>query len=98
MPSLLNYNRPLSVAVALMATNWAQDADTSSHALPTGALGIVLVIILESLTNVSLIGVPSNWKSSRSLASGSLAMVSCYLIERACFSLISALSRSPTMR
>jgi len=32
------------------------------------------------------------------LASGSLAMVSWYLIERACFSLISALSRSPTMR
>jgi hypothetical protein len=29
---------------------------------------------------------------------GSLAMVSWYLIERACFSLISALSRSPTMR
>ena len=27
-----------------------------------------------------------------------LAMVSWYLIERACFSLISALSRSPTMR
>ena len=48
-------------------------------------------------TSVSLIGVPSNWKSSRSLASGSLAMVSWYL-ERACFSLISALSKSPTMR
>ena len=32
------------------------------------------------------------------LASGSLAMVSWYLIERACFSLISALSRSPTIR
>jgi hypothetical protein len=31
-------------------------------------------------------------------ASGSLAMVSWYLIERACFSSISALSRSPTMR
>jgi hypothetical protein len=27
--------------------------------------------------------VPSNWKSSRSLASGSLAMVSWYLVERA---------------
>src|ERR1044071_5626484 len=38
----------------------------------------------RSLTSVSLIGVPSNWKSSRSLASGSLAMVSWYLIERAC--------------
>ena len=52
----------------------------------------------RSCTSVWLIGVPSNWKSSRSLASGSLAMVSWYLIERACFSLISALSRSPTMR
>src|SRR6187402_2059814 len=52
----------------------------------------------RSLTRVWLIGVPSNWKSSRSLASGSLAIVSWYLIERACFSLISALSRSPTMR
>src|SRR5882757_5969887 len=52
----------------------------------------------RSLTSVWLMGVPSNWKSSRSLASGSLAMVSWYLIERACFSLISALSRSPTMR
>src|SRR4030081_2978584 len=30
----------------------------------------------RSLTSVWLIGVPSNWKSSRSLASGSLAMVS----------------------
>src|SRR5262249_19850241 len=33
-----------------------------------------------------------------SLASGSLAMVSWYLIERACFSFTSAVSRSPTMR
>jgi hypothetical protein len=32
------------------------------------------------------------------LASGSLAMVSWYLIERACFSLISAASKSPMMR
>jgi hypothetical protein len=39
-----------------------------------------------------------DWKSARSLASGSLAMVSWYLIDRACFSLISAVSRSPTMR
>src|ERR1700704_2009671 len=30
----------------------------------------------RSLTSVWLIGVPSNWKSSRSLASGSFAMVS----------------------
>src|SRR5271169_411240 len=52
----------------------------------------------RSRTSVSLIGVPSNWKSSRSLASGSLAVVSWYLIERACFSLISASRRSPTMR
>ena len=46
----------------------------------------------------SLIGVSVKSKSSMSLASGSLAMVSWYLIERACFSAISALSRSPTMR
>ena len=52
----------------------------------------------RSLTSVSLIGVPSNWKSSRSFASGSLAIVSWYLIERACFSLASALIRSLTMR
>ena len=39
----------------------------------------------RSFTSVLLIGVPSNWKSSRSLASGNLAMVSWYLIERACF-------------
>jgi hypothetical protein len=45
-----------------------------------------------------LIGVPLKAKSSISLASGSLAMVSWYLIERACFSEISALSRSPTSR
>jgi len=44
----------------------------------------------EIIDSVWLMGVPSNWKSSRSLASGSLAMVSWYLIERACFSLISA--------
>src|SRR5512140_1673071 len=49
----------------------------------------------RSLTSVWLIGVPSNWKSSRSLASGSLAILSWYLIERACFSVISALSRIP---
>src|SRR5215472_7754526 len=49
----------------------------------------------SSRTRASLIGVPSNWKSSRSLASGSLAMVSWYLIERACFSFISAVRRSP---
>jgi hypothetical protein len=45
-----------------------------------------------------LIGVPVKSKSSLSLASGSLAIVSWYLIERAFFSAISALSRSPTMR
>jgi hypothetical protein len=32
------------------------------------------------------------------LANGNLAMVSWYLIERACLSAISALSSSPTMR
>ena len=50
------------------------------------------------IIDVWLIGVPSNWKSSRSWASGRLAMVSWYLIERACFSLTSALSRSATNR
>ena len=52
----------------------------------------------RSLTRVSLMGVSANLKSARSLASGSLAMVSWYLIERACFSLTSAESRSPTTR
>src|SRR6266851_2092775 len=52
----------------------------------------------RSRTRPSLIGVPLKSNSSMSLASGSLAMVSWYLIERACFSAISALSRSPTMR
>ena len=52
----------------------------------------------RSRTRVSLIGVPSKSKSSMSLASGSLAMVIWYLIERACFSAISAVSRSPTTR
>src|SRR2546423_2306267 len=42
----------------------------------------------RSLTSVRLMGVSSNWKSSRSLASGSLAMVSWYLIDRACFLLL----------
>src|ERR1022692_1867591 len=52
----------------------------------------------RSRTRPSLIGVPLNSKSSTSLASGSLAMVSWYLIERACFSEISAFSRSPAKR
>jgi hypothetical protein len=42
-----------------------------------------------------LTGVPRKSNLSMSLASGSLATVSWYLIERACFSAISALSRSP---
>ena len=45
-----------------------------------------------------MIGVLLNAKSSTSLASGSLATVSWYLIERACFSEISAFKRSPTNR
>ncbi len=52
----------------------------------------------RSCTRVALIGVPSKVKSPRSLASGSLAVVIWYLIERACFSAISAASRSPTIR
>jgi hypothetical protein len=42
----------------------------------------------RSVTSAWLMGAPSNWKSSRSLGSGILAMVSRYLIKRACFSLI----------
>src|SRR5947209_7074176 len=54
--------------------------------------------VARSRTKPSLISVPvkSNWLSS--LASGTRAMVNWYLIERACFSAISALSRSPMMR
>jgi hypothetical protein len=39
-------------------------------------------------------GVPAKVNSATSLASGSLAIVIWYLIERACFSAISAASRS----
>ena len=39
--------------------------------------------------------VHSNWNPSRSLASGSLAMVNWYLIERACFSFISTEKARP---
>jgi hypothetical protein len=52
----------------------------------------------RSCTSVALIGVPSKVNSPRSLARGSRAMVIWYLIERACFSAISAASRSPTTR
>src|SRR5258708_38295396 len=52
----------------------------------------------RSRTRLSLIGVPLNSKPLTSLASGSLAKVNWYLIERACFSEISALSRSPAKR
>lgn len=52
----------------------------------------------RSRTSVSLIGVLSKTKSSMSQASGSLAIVIWYLIERACFSEISAWRRSPTTR
>jgi len=52
----------------------------------------------RSRTSASLIGVSLKAKSSTSLASGSLAMVSWCLIERACFSEISTLSKSPTKR
>ena len=43
-------------------------------------------------------GVLVKTNSSISLANGSLAMVSWYFIERACFSLISAANRSPMIR
>jgi hypothetical protein len=42
--------------------------------------------LARSRISASLTGVPVKSKSSMSLASGSLAMVSWYLIERACFS------------
>src|SRR5580692_4263823 len=54
--------------------------------------------LARSRISTSLTGVPVKSKSPMSLASGSLAIVSWYLIERACFSAISALSRSPTIR
>ena len=46
----------------------------------------------------TLTGVSANSKSSISLASGNLAAVSWYLMERACFSETSAESKSPTIR
>src|SRR5438445_12472955 len=46
--------------------------------------------VTRSRISASLTGVPVKSKFSMSLASGSLAMVSWYLIERACFSAISA--------
>jgi hypothetical protein len=63
-----------------------------STALRCSAMNLPLV---RSRTSASLIGVPVKSNSSRSLASGSFAIVSWYLIERVCFS---ALKRSPTMR
>ncbi|VVC57298.1 hypothetical protein RHAL1_P00044 (plasmid) [Beijerinckiaceae bacterium RH AL1] len=45
-----------------------------------------------------MIGVPTKAKSATSLASGSRAIVIWYLMDRASFSSISALSRSPTRR
>jgi hypothetical protein len=60
----------------------------SSSGVPLGQnqpISVSAIGSARSLTSVRLIGVPSNWKSARSLASDSLAMVSWYLIERACF-------------
>jgi hypothetical protein len=54
--------------------------------------------VARSLTSTSLISVAAKSNAAISFASGSLAIVSWYLIERACFSSISALSRSPTTR
>ncbi len=50
-----------------------------------------------SRTRVLLTGVPAKSKSSMPLASGRLAMVIWYIIERDYFSAISALSISPTI-
>jgi hypothetical protein len=52
----------------------------------------------RSRTRVSLMGVPSKVNSSISFAIGNLAMAIWYLIERACFSESSAVSRSLTTR
>jgi len=49
----------------------------------------------RSRISVSLTSAASKSNSLISLARGSLAMVIWYLIERACFSLISAVRRSP---
>ena len=49
----------------------------------------------RSRTNVSFTGVSSKENSATSFASGNLAMVIWYLIERACFLLIWAVRRSP---
>jgi hypothetical protein len=63
--------------------------------------------VASSRTSGSLTGVAAKSKPAISLppfgrclrpASGSLAMVISYLIEPACFSVISAVSRSPTTR
>jgi hypothetical protein len=83
----------------------SRDSDRQMRLAGAGAANQDEVALLRdklpparSRTRFSLIGVPLKAKSSTSLASGSLAMVSWYLIERACFSEISALSRSPTSR
>ena len=61
-----------------------------------GQLLFHLISKLYERTSVSFTTAASKSKSSMSLASGSLAMVIWYLIERACFSLISAPKRLPT--
>lgn len=52
----------------------------------------------SSLTSVRLIGDPVELEVLEVFGQRGLAMVSRYLIERACFSLISALSRWPRRR
>jgi hypothetical protein len=76
-------------------TGLAGGGSTDQHSIRCWAMNTPPA---RSRTSISLIGVPSNWKSSRSLASGSSAMVSWYLIERACFSLISAVKNHRVMR
>ncbi len=51
----------------------------------------------RSRTRPSLIGVSAKVKSAISFASGIRAIVIWYLMDRACFSAISAFSRLPTM-
>ncbi|EHH12616.1 hypothetical protein MEA186_07454 [Mesorhizobium amorphae CCNWGS0123] len=54
------------------------------------ALSAMKLPVARSRTSASLTGVSVKSKSSMSLASGSLATVSWYLMERACVSAISA--------
>ena len=84
------------VAWKLCATMKALDV-TATLDLALAASGLDQMTVVHR-PRASLIVVSLNVKSSTSLASGSLATVSWYLIERTRFSEISAFRRSPTKR